>query len=52
LAYGQSNDIANPHFANQASLFTDNKVKKVAFTEKKINKTLKNNISRKKKSKS
>ena len=41
LAYGQSNNPENPHFSDQAALFADNKMKKVAFSEKDIKKTLK-----------
>ena len=41
LAYGQSNDSENSHFADQAALFADNKMKKVAFSEKEIKKALK-----------
>ena len=41
LAYGQSNNPENAHFSDQAALFADNKMKKVAFSEKDIKKTLK-----------
>ncbi len=33
LAYGQSNKKSSPHHADQAAMFADNKMKKVAYTE-------------------
>ncbi len=38
LAYGQSNNPESPHFDDQAQLFAENKMKKVAFSEKEIKK--------------
>jgi acyl-homoserine-lactone acylase len=40
LAYGQSNDPESPHHTDQAQLFADNKMKKVAYTEKEIKQNL------------
>ena len=40
IAYSQSGNEQSPHFADQAALFADNKMKKVAFTELDIAKTL------------
>jgi len=36
LAYGNSNREESPHFYDQAELFADNRMKKVAFTEEDI----------------
>jgi acyl-homoserine-lactone acylase len=36
LAYGQSDDPASPHFADQAPLFARGELKRVAFTEAEI----------------
>ena len=38
LAYGQSNNPESAHFSDQAQMFADNKMKKVAFYEKDIRK--------------
>jgi len=40
LAYGQSAKEGSPHHTDQAELFANNKMKKVAFTEKEIRKSL------------
>jgi len=40
LAYGQSAKEESPHHTDQAELFANNKMKKVAFTEKEIRKSL------------
>ncbi len=40
LAYGQSNDRKSPHFDDQAKMFAEGKMKKVAFTEEDIAKQL------------
>ena len=40
LAYGQSNDPASPHHADQAEMFAKGQMKRVAFTEEDIRKTL------------
>jgi acyl-homoserine-lactone acylase len=40
LAYGQSDDPASPHFADQAALFARGELKPVAFTEAEIAETL------------
>lgn len=40
LAYGQSNNPESPHFDDQAEMFANNKMKKVAFSEKVIKKTI------------
>jgi acyl-homoserine-lactone acylase len=40
VAYSQSGKEESPHFADQASLFADNKMKKAAFLEKDIQKKL------------
>lgn len=40
LAYGQSNNPDSPYFDDQAQLFAENKMKKVAFSEKEIKKAL------------
>lgn len=40
LAYGQSNKEASPHLTDQAELFANNKMKKVAYTEADIQRTL------------
>jgi acyl-homoserine-lactone acylase len=40
LAYGQSNDPASPHHTDQATMFAKNQMKKVAFTEADIQKSL------------
>ena len=39
LAYGQSNDPDSPHHTDQATLFAENKMKKVAFTPDEIEET-------------
>jgi len=36
LAYGQSDDPASPHFADQATMFVRGELKRVAFTEAEI----------------
>jgi acyl-homoserine-lactone acylase len=36
LAYGQSDDPASPHFADQAAMFARGQLKPVAFTEEEI----------------
>ena len=36
LAYGQSDDPASPHFADQAAMFAQGELKRVAFTEAEI----------------
>ena len=36
LAYGQSDDPASPHFADQAAMFARGELKRVAFTEAEI----------------
>jgi acyl-homoserine-lactone acylase len=36
LAYGQSDDPASPHFADQAAIFARGELKRVAFTEAEI----------------
>jgi acyl-homoserine-lactone acylase len=36
LAYGQSNDPESPNFDDQAQLFAENKMKKIAFSEKEV----------------
>ncbi len=40
LAYGQSAKEESPHHTDQAALFANNKMKRVAFTEKEIRKSL------------
>ena len=40
LAYGQSSDPDSPHHADQAAMFAQNKMKKVAFTETDISSQL------------
>jgi acyl-homoserine-lactone acylase len=40
LAYGQSAKEESPHHTDQAELFANNKMKKVAFTEKEIRKSM------------
>lgn len=40
LAYGQSAKEESPHHTDQAELFANNKMKKVAFTEKEIRRSL------------
>ncbi|MCB0634190.1 MAG: penicillin acylase family protein [Saprospiraceae bacterium] len=40
LAYGQSNDENSPHHTDQAELFVNNKMKKVAYTEEDIRQML------------
>ena len=40
LAYGQSAKVDSPHHTDQAELFANNKMKKVAFTEKEIKRSL------------
>jgi acyl-homoserine-lactone acylase len=40
VAYSQSGKEESPHFADQAALFADNKMKKAAFSEKDIKKQL------------
>lgn len=40
LAYGQSNNEASPHHTDQAELFANNQMKKVAYTEADIQKAL------------
>ena len=40
VAYSQSGHENSPHFADQAALFADNRMKKVAFTEEDIEITL------------
>jgi acyl-homoserine-lactone acylase len=36
LAYGQSDDPASPHFADQAEMFARGELKRVAFSEREI----------------
>ncbi len=40
LAYGQSAKEESPHHTDQAALFANNKMKRVAFTEKEIRKSM------------
>jgi acyl-homoserine-lactone acylase len=40
LAYGQSAKPESPHHTDQAELFADNQMKRVAFTEKEIKKSM------------
>jgi acyl-homoserine-lactone acylase len=40
LAYGQSDDPASPHFADQAAMFARGELKRVAFTEEEIERDL------------
>jgi acyl-homoserine-lactone acylase len=40
LAYGQSNDPGSPHHADQVEMFNNSQMKRVAFTEKDISKSL------------
>jgi len=40
LAYGQSAKEGSPHHSDQAKLFANNQMKKVAFTEKEIRKSM------------
>ena len=40
VAYSQSGNEDSPHFADQAPLFADNKMKPVAFLEKDIRKSM------------
>ncbi len=40
LAYGQSAKEESPHHTDQAELFANNKMKKVAFTDKEIRKSM------------
>ena len=40
MAYSQSGHEDSPHYADQASVFADNRMKKVAFTEADIAKSL------------
>ena len=40
LAYGQSAKKESPHYTDQAELFANNKMKRVAFTEKEIRKSM------------
>lgn len=40
LAYGQSPDPDSPHHTDQLKLFTENKMKRVAFSEREIRKAL------------
>ena len=40
LAYGQSAKEESPHYTDQAEMFANNKMKRVAFTEKEIRKSM------------